>query len=133
MSSLATSSSAPAGASRSVAATESDPSTGTATLKTESTNPPTPGRQTIDEALAAYAYSPGARYGGDCVGTRLRADVEAWCSELYENRGATRIYRVGPLAADVASWLLLAERFDGWHVEDAAGAGDAEDPTPPPW
>ena len=103
------------------------------TTTTPSSSATTQPERTVDDAIGTYVRSVGHDYAGDCGDTTLGEDVGKKCSMLQQDRGAARIYALGPAFSEFDTWLLVQHREDGWSVTDSASAGTLDNPTPPPW
>jgi hypothetical protein len=88
------------------------------------------GASTPTAAIAAWMGKKGFRYAGECATTTLEKDIGKYCSSLCEDKGARRIYRIGPTFSEYTQWLLLERSGGTWRVIAAAkDTGTA----PPPW
>lgn len=75
-----------------------------------------------EEALADWAWSTGLNYQGECASLSSTADygVDPWCATLWEDRGATLVYRVADFpGGDFAFWVLVGTSEEGWVVREA--------------
>ena len=100
--------------------------------------PPAPpiGYWTPEEAIGAYLASYGVRYAGDCALADPNADIDMYCSMLYQDRGVEAVYAVGLTFSEADTWILVGMYEDGsFVVNDAAPISyDAwGDLSPPPW
>ena len=102
--------------------------------------PPAPaspiGYWTPEEAIGAYLASYGEQYAGDCSLADPNADIDMYCSMLYQDRGVEGVYAVGPTFSEADTWILVGMYEDGsFVVNDAAPMSyDAwGDLSPPPW
>ncbi len=82
-----------------------------------------------EQAIADQLATTGTAYMGTCSNARLPNDVGAYCSLLSEDRGATRVYGVGPTFSEIDTWMLLDQSSGGWVVTATAPARGAA----PPW
>jgi S1-C subfamily serine protease len=102
--------------------------------------PPAPaspiGYWTPEEAIGAYLASYGEQYAGDCSLADPNADIDMYCSMLYQDRGVEGVYAVGLTFSEADTWILVGMYEDGsFVVNDAAPMSyDASgDLSPPPW
>ena len=80
---------------------------------------------TPEDTVARYVLAHGHQYVGDCASGNVANDVGKWCSLLQADRGATRIYGIGPVASQISTVLTLHRKGGRWTVTTA-------DPAPVP-
>ena len=110
-------------------------STTTATTSTETTRTTAAAAVSPEEAIGAF-LNRGIRFVGDCTtadpnptGDVDPALVGAYCSSVWQDRGDTRIYAIGPIRSEFDSFLLLERQSGGW----VAVAGAPFNESGPPW
>ncbi|MCJ7437806.1 MAG: hypothetical protein MUP97_08610 [Acidimicrobiia bacterium] len=73
------------------------------------------GAATPEAAIAAFLASRGQEYIGDCSGSDVATDVGKYCSLLQEDRGDTRSYLIGPVAAE-GETIVVARHGQVWEL-----------------
>jgi hypothetical protein len=100
---------------------------------TRPTPPATPGIVVAASSLGAvkaFLAARGLGFAGLCSTADPGAGTGAYCTVLYEDRGAVQVHLVGPLGSPPVSWLLVVEGQYGWGVVDAAPAVSASGGPP---
>jgi hypothetical protein len=77
------------------------------------------------EALLDWAVRMELNYQGLCDQLVSTADYgpDPWCAQVWDDRGGEIVFRVALFpGGDFATWVLVQDMGDGWHV-----VGDAPD------
>ena len=78
------------------------------------------GQPTPEDAIAAYLYTYGVEYIGDCAYVDPAADAGRYCSTAFDDRGSSVVYLAGPVFSEYDTWFLTEQYVDGsWGVADS--------------
>ncbi len=80
--------------------------------------------ETPDGAVAAFLEARGIPFAGACAVADPVADAGSYCAELADDRPGLQVHRIGPVASEPDTWLLVADGQFGWAVIEWAPIGD---------